>query len=124
MNRAVIATTVLSLSTPAYACFDGTAYGYNFSDGLQFLYYSFFGLILAIALRVLRGSFRLYLPIGVALASAYLPARELWWWGNGDCGIGFVGATQNCAGVISLLLLYELVLLYRQKRNQARTRDA
>lgn len=124
MNRVIITTAVLSLSRPAYACFDGSAYGYNFSDGLLFLFYSLIGFILVVALRVLRNNFRLYFPIVVAAASLVLPAWDLWWWGNGDCGYSFVKSSQLCAGAISLLLIYEVIRLYRYRRTKLRNGDA
>ena len=105
-------------------CFAGSQYGVNFADGLLFLLFSFLCLVIALTLRLLRGVFRLHLPIAVALAGSVLPTLECLRFGYGDCGYGFVEATQICAGLLASLLVYELALLYRDRRNESLRGDA
>lgn len=119
MDRISFAAFLLLQSTMALACFDGSQYGVNFADGLLFLLFSFLCLAIATTLRVLRGVFRLHLPIAVALVGSILPTLEWLRFGYGDCGYGFVEATQICAGLLASLLVYELVLLYRDRRNES-----
>lgn len=122
MNRTLFLVITLLQPIGAYACFDGSAYGINFSDGMLFLLFSFLGLSSALTLRVLRGVFQLYLPFAVALVASILPTLEWMRWGYGDCGYGFLYATQICAGMLASLLLYELIAFYRQRRAENRGR--